>query len=109
MQVHRQESQSPAGSLVPKLTTLCQAAVQKSVEVHTICSALSMVDLLQPVLDEVAPTLIGFLARNLVQVLAADPRGVETMPASLMAEVLGNPCLVRCCLMLYSKAPRMSV
>lgn len=57
-----------------------------------------MVDLLHPVLDEVAPTLIGFLARNLVQVLDADPRGFETLPASLMAEVLGNPCLVIPCI-----------
>ena len=55
-----------------------------------------MVDLLHPVLDEVAPTLIGFLARNLVQVLDTDPKGLETLPASLMAEVLGNPCLVIC-------------
>ena len=96
-------SGSPRQSCVPKLTALCQAAVQKSVEVHTICSALSIVDLLHPVLDEVAPTLIGFLARNLVQVLRADPKGLETLPAPLMAEVLGNPCLVICHLSFFLK------
>lgn len=80
---------------VPTLTRLCQAAVRKGVTVETVCSALTMVDLLQPVLDEVAPTLIGFLARNLENVLKLDPKGFEAMPASLLAEMLGNPCLVR--------------
>ncbi len=89
------KAESPMQSCVPPLTALCQAAVLRSVDVGTVCGALSMVDLLHPVLDEVAPTLIGFLARNLVNVLMADSRGVETLPASLMAEVLGNPCLVR--------------
>lgn len=69
-------------------------AVRRGVSVHTVCGALTMVDLLQPVLDEVAPRLIGFLARNLAGVMEEDPAGFEGLPASLVAEMLGNPCLV---------------
>lgn len=88
-----EEEQKKTNS-VPTLANLCQAAVRDGVSQQSVCSVLSMVDLLQPVLDKMAPTLISFLARNLASTLEADPQGFKSLPASLMAELLGNPCLV---------------
>ena len=81
-------------NLVPSLIKLSQKAVIEGLNLNTVCSALSMVDLLHPALDEVAPILIEFLARNLEGVLDKDAKGFEDLPASLLAEMLGNPCLV---------------
>ena len=53
-----------------------------------------MVDLLCPALDDIAPTLLAFLARNLEAVILDDPLGLRGLDSAMLAELLGNPCLV---------------
>ena len=83
---------------IPTLSSMCQSAILEGLSPSSACSAVSLVDLLQPVLDQVAPALITYLARHLEQIVEADPQGFRALPASLVAELLGNPCLVRCSL-----------
>lgn len=89
---------------IPTLTIMCQDAILRGLTSFTICSAILLIDLLQPVLDRIAPALIVFLARNLEQVLEADPQGFQAVPAFLLAELMGNPCLVCCTRTAESKA-----
>ena len=79
---------------MPSLESLCKTAVVRGMDSRSVCSALSLVDMVAPALDEIAPALVGFLARNLRQALAVAPDSFQALPAALLAELLGNPCLV---------------
>ena len=81
-------------SAVPSLESLCKTAVVGGMDSRSVCGALSLVDMVAPALDEIAPALVGFLARNLRQALAVAPDSFQALPAALLAELLGNPCLV---------------
>ena len=79
---------------VPSLESLCKTAVVRGMDSWSVCGALALVDMVAPGLDEIAPALVGFLARNLRQALAVAPDSFQALPAALLAELLGNPCLV---------------
>lgn len=90
------DQQTAAGSTgaIPSLQDQCSAALQRAFRPASVCTVLSMADVMRPSADALRDAAVAFLAERLPAVLAADAAGLQALSFDCMLDVLKHPALV---------------